>query len=37
MSAPADYSDVVLAAPVTVPYARYSIKSARSHPIPPSD
>jgi acetyl-CoA acetyltransferase len=28
MSVPAPYDDVVLAAPVTVPYARYSIKSA---------
>ena len=28
MAAPAPYDDVVLAAPVTVPYVRYSIKSA---------
>jgi len=28
MGAPAPYDDVVLAAPVTVPYVRYSIKSA---------
>ena len=28
MSAPAPYDDVVLAAPVTIPYVRYSIKSA---------
>jgi hypothetical protein len=28
MAVPAPYDDVVLAAPVTVPYVRYSIKSA---------
>ena len=28
MSVPAAYDDVVLAAPVTVPYVRYSIRSA---------
>ena len=28
MTVPAGYDDVVLAVPVTVPYVRYSIKSA---------